>query len=229
MPRSPSAVPCRPPPPPSAARQPRHHCRLRRHHHAHRQHLQPAPLLAIQRRPGLAGNMRASTRSRSTSATLPAATARPEPDRHQHVEPELYLPQWLQRSARGQRWPSGPMCRSDPAGQTLTDNGTLSFATGDTVTFSGQLRPDRRRRHPDGHRHHLQRPPATRTSPSTPAASSAPSGSTFNLPLFVHTTTSQPSPATRASSRSRSTRPPFPADSTLDLNCTRHQHVELQL
>ncbi len=44
-------------------------------------------------------------------------------------------------------------------GQTLTDNGALSFAAGDTVTMGSccSRAGDRRRRHPDGQWHHLHR------------------------------------------------------------------------
>ena len=44
--------------------------------------------------------------------------------------------------------------------QILTDNGTLSFAAGDTVTLIGNccgVAADRRKRDADGRRHHLRR------------------------------------------------------------------------
>ena len=88
-----------------------------------------------------------------------------------------------------------------PEGETLTDNGTLSFATGDMVTLGpscGYGRAARRRRHPDRHRHHLhrqrlQRPP----SRSTPAASSPPLAAPSTCPSSCPTTMSRPwQPAT---------------------------------
>ena len=44
-----------------------------------------------------------------------------------------------------------------PGGQTLTDNGAVSFATGDTFSFVGNGRPDLRRRLSLCHFHHFQR------------------------------------------------------------------------
>ena len=44
-----------------------------------------------------------------------------------------------------------------PGGQTLTDNGAVSFATGDTFSFVGNGAPDLRRRLSLCHFHHFQR------------------------------------------------------------------------
>ena len=52
---------------------------------------------------------------------------------------------------------SGPTSRSCSSGQTITDNGTLSFATGDTVLQHLRRRvADRRQRDHDRRRRHLR-------------------------------------------------------------------------
>ena len=60
---------------------------------------------------------------------------RPELDRHQHGLAELRLPQRLHGGIRSDAGRGAERSGVHRAGQTLTDNGTVSFASGDTVTW----------------------------------------------------------------------------------------------
>ena len=70
------------------------------------------------------------------AATLPQwKRARPRFHRDQNRQPELYLPQWLHGGIWGNLVVGPGVPVQIPEGETLTDDGTLSFASGDTLTL----------------------------------------------------------------------------------------------
>ena len=117
------------------------------------------------------------------AATLPSGTLALEPDRHQHGEPQLRLPRGFTVASGATLDVGTNVSVLLPDGQTLTDNGTLTFATGDMAVVPALLPRPRGGGQRDLDRHGTSFATTTAAGAgcsSTPVGTAA-SGCWFNL------------------------------------------------